>query len=71
MLLADVFTTFCVQTQNTQQWEAQTPPMRAPFTNALLLIDNGLTSNKQTPFEPLIIHNLSTSCGGWQKHAVK
>ena len=28
--------------------------VRAPFTNALLLIDNGLTNNKQNTFEPLL-----------------
>ena len=39
--------------------KAQTPLMRAQFTNALLLIDNGLTNNKQNTFETLIIHNMS------------
>ena len=34
--------------------KAQTPLMRAPFTNALLLIDNGLAYNKQNTFEPLL-----------------
>ena len=34
--------------------KAQMPLMRAPFTNALLLIDNGLTNNKQNTFEPLL-----------------
>ena len=34
--------------------KAQIPLMRAPFTNALLLIDNGLTNNKQNTFEPLL-----------------
>ena len=34
--------------------KAQTPLMRAPFTNALLLIDNGLTNNKQNTFDSLI-----------------
>ena len=34
--------------------KAQTPLMRAPFTNALLLLDNGLTNNKQNTFEPLL-----------------
>ena len=51
--------------------KAQTPLMRAPFTNTLLLIDNGLTNNKQNTFEPLLIHNMSTSCGGWPKPTVK
>ena len=37
--------------------KAQTPVMRVPFTNALLLKDNGLTNNKQNTLEPLIIHN--------------
>ena len=34
--------------------KAQMPLMRAPFTNALLLIDNDLTNNKQNTFEPLL-----------------
>ena len=34
--------------------KAQMPLMRVPFTNALLLIDNGLTNNKQNTFEPLL-----------------
>ena len=34
--------------------KAQMPLMRAPFTNALLLIDNNLTNNKQNTFEPLL-----------------
>ena len=50
--------------------KAQMPLMRAPYTNALLLIDNGLTNNKQNTFEPLI-HNMSTSCGGWPNPTVK
>ena len=45
--------------------KAQTPLMRAPFTNVLLLIDNGLTNNKQSTFDTHSIHNMSTSCAGW------
>ena len=51
--------------------KAQTPLMRAPFTNVLLLVDNGLTTNKQNTFEALIIHNMSTSCGGWPEITVQ
>ena len=51
--------------------KAQTPLMCAPFTNVLLLIDNGLTNNKQNTFETLIIHNMSTSCGVWPETTVK
>ena len=50
--------------------KAQTPLMRAPFTNVLLLIENGLTNNKQQTFETLIIH-MSTSCGGWPEITVQ
>ena len=49
----------------------QTPLMRAPFTNVLLLIDNGLTNNKQNTFETLIIHNMPTSSGGWPEITVQ
>ena len=38
--------------------KAQMPLMRAPFTNALLLIDHDLTNNKQNTFDSLIIHNM-------------
>ena len=31
------------------------PLMRAPFTNALLLIDNGLTNSKQNTFDSLTV----------------
>ena len=34
--------------------KAQMPLVRAPFTKALLLIDNGITNNKQNTFEPLL-----------------
>ena len=51
--------------------KAQTPLMRAPFANVLLLIDHGLTNNKQNTFEALIIPNMSTSCGGWPEITVQ
>ena len=51
--------------------KAQTPLMRAPFTNILLLIDNGSTNNKQNTFRSHILLNMSTSCGGWPTLAGK
>ena len=51
--------------------KAQMPLMRAPFINALLLIDNSITNNKQNTFEPLSIHNMSTSYGGWPNPTVR
>ena len=51
--------------------KVQTQLMRAPCTNALLLIDNDLTNNKQNTFEPLIIHNMSTFYGEWPNPTVK
>ena len=47
--------------------KAQTPLMRPPFTNALLLIDNGLTNKKTTHLNHLLFMIImSTSCGGGQ-----
>ena len=43
----------------------QTPVKPKEFMNAVLLIDNGITNNKQNTFLSLILHNLPTSSGGW------